>query len=460
MNIIDEIDKIEKINFYFQRKISISTIQLVLMALLINRLLNSIDITNKDIVTVLVENKFLVLNNIIIFGIVDIVLILIWMVYRKIPKIKKNEIGILFAIRTDNTKIREKIKEDFTAEIGRQISSTQLEIKIVALSEYHAEKIDNKKELIKKYHRKANANFILYGKSRYRTHNGKKHYYIEVNESVKHKPISDVNQRKLLKDMFTVFPRNTMFPCADEVNGFSLNTKLFSYGALYIIGLSCIYSNKIYEAYKLHRRCYSYRIHVSNFQVNKNYERIRSNLRQLLISEINYLARLEYEKRNLENLKYYLEEAKEIAHSSYDIYNLETIYYFLVGDIQKAFEKVSEAKKVSNGDYTWAYNKAFLYAYDGNIEKAYSTYEIAFRNKSAIDVHIQIEQFIREILEKEPQKYQLHYCLGLIYYYIHEDERLAEIEFGKFIQKENENNYYPKIRGYAEQYVEEIQSGE
>jgi len=100
---------------------------------------------------------------------------------------------------------------------------------------------------------------------------------------------------------------------------------------------------------------------------------------------------------------------------------LEAIYHFKVKNIDDSFKALAEAKNISKGDYTWALSKGFLHAYEGNLEKAYHFYKMAFRERIGINSHIQSEIFITDVLKQEPSKYQLHYCLGLLYYFLHKD---------------------------------------
>jgi len=53
-------------------------------------------------------------------------------------------------------------------------------------------------------------------------------------------------------------------------------------------------------------------------------------------------------------------------------------------------------------------------------------------------VPIQTEEFIQEILEQEPSKTQLHFCLGLINFYAKEDYGAAERDLARFLEYHRE----------------------
>jgi hypothetical protein len=68
---------------------------------------------------------------------------------------------------------------------------------------------------------------------------------------------------------------------------------------------------------------------------------------------------------------------------------------------------------------------------------------------------LQTEEFIREILESEPDKFQLYYCLGLIYYFARHDLILAKEAFEEFRTKAVRTRYSKWIQ-YADKYLDEI----
>jgi len=445
---------LRKIKLIFERKISISSVFLVLFVAWSIRIYSSIEDFNKPLGEIIKSNKHQILNNTIIFLLLAVIFVLIWLAIRRIPKFKQIEIGVLFAIRTDNENVREKIKKDFFTEIERNIKGVDNKINVLILSEYHSEKIDNNKMLIKKYHETSNAKFILYGIARNRIQNGKEHYVIEFNESVSHKRITEENHRNLVRDMFSVFPRKSMISHDEELTGFSLNSLLFTYGSLYILGLACIYNGYVETAYKLHKKCNNMNVEVKDEAVNNNFIRIKNNNKQLIMNELHHMALKEYAGEcNWSKIGEKVKEAEKICSLSYDMCALSSIYYFHERDIKKAKERLFEARKKSNGDFTWAYSLAFLFAYEEKLNKSYTYYKIGFQNRAAINVHIQCEEFIYNVLELEPDKYQLHYCLGLLYYYKHEDYQLANEEFKIFLSEDEKPKKYEEYYRYLDQYI-------
>jgi tetratricopeptide (TPR) repeat protein len=132
----------------------------------------------------------------------------------------------------------------------------------------------------------------------------------------------------------------------------------------------------------------------------------------------------------------------------------EGIYEFLANrNVAMAFEHTSQANNPN--DAIWMYNAAFLHAYEGDIDKAYSFYVRAFRKPSTASSHIQSEEFMREILEQEPDKVQLLYCLGLIYLKQRHDLVLAKEAFEDFVQTAPPERFQRWI-AFSRKYLEEI----
>ncbi len=132
----------------------------------------------------------------------------------------------------------------------------------------------------------------------------------------------------------------------------------------------------------------------------------------------------------------------------------QAIYDFVLRrDLPAAWEFVKQCRKIP--DTTWRYSAAFLYAYEGDLNKAYREYKKAFYNSPENPtVPIQSEDFIHLVLEEEPEKGQLYYCLGLINLWAKKDFVAAKNDFQQFLNSEAADDF-PE-----EQKIVRIQIGE
>jgi len=442
-----------ELKFILERKVSYLVLQVSVLLFFSLNTYSSISDWNKGISTIFNENTILLQNKLLTYIFVNILLSLFWFILRKKPKFKKNQIGILFSILTENDNIKRKIKTDFFDEIKKQIQQIDKNIKIKILSEYQSRKLQENPSSVTKFQHKCNSKFLLHGHARIRRNNNKDYYSIELNESIIHdlidKRLSDV----ILKDMRTVFPQNTLINNDEEYSEFKLSSEIFSYGSIYILGVACFFSRDYHRAFKFFSVLISKEIDISKIKDKDGYARILKNTKEFKVSILHHLAYTAYSTDDdIKLIEHYINLSKADGIVNYDLLLLEGILYFKKGNLLKAIEITNEAKKISKRDFTWALNMGFLLAYDGKPEETYLYYKKAFDDKS-INVHIQCEVFIEKILKKEPEKYQLHYCLGLIYFFIHKDYKLALEEFEMFVDKENIENSHTEIKRHANKYI-------
>ncbi|MDP9212322.1 MAG: hypothetical protein M3N59_03535, partial [bacterium] len=84
-------------------------------------------------------------------------------------------------------------------------------------------------------------------------------------------------------------------------------------------------------------------------------------------------------------------------------------------------------------DHTWRLSHAFLHAYEGHLGNAEGEYERAFENQVAPQAILESETFIQDLLEEEPSKAELWFCLGIINEVGKKDRKLAKESYSKFL---------------------------
>jgi hypothetical protein len=96
-----------------------------------------------------------------------------------------------------------------------------------------------------------------------------------------------------------------------------------------------------------------------------------------------------------------------------------------------------------------------LKAYDGDLRLANSKYKAAFKSEYADSVPIECEEFITDVLAREPDKVQFYYCLGLINYFAKKDYSSAKKDFELFL-KTGDPEKFVEQRHLANNYLSEI----
>ncbi|MBU1160924.1 MAG: hypothetical protein KKF96_00080, partial [Proteobacteria bacterium] len=122
------------------------------------------------------------------------------------------------------------------------------------------------------------------------------------------------------------------------------------------------------------------------------------------------------------------------------VIQLSAIHAFLKHrDIERA---VSILKGSKNQNYPeWYLSMAFLCAYEGNLKVAIRSYRRAALFEIQSATLSQIEDFICWVLEKEPDKYQLHYCLGFFNWKIKGDNIQAREDFEIFLNSKGSKEF-------------------
>jgi tetratricopeptide (TPR) repeat protein len=110
-----------------------------------------------------------------------------------------------------------------------------------------------------------------------------------------------------------------------------------------------------------------------------------------------------------------------------------TCAFCLRKDLPAARAEIDSCK--GEDDAAWLYSKAFLHLYEGDLDQAYKAYRDAFgRRHTAPDLPVQVEHFIQQVLEGEPEKVLLLYGLGLINRKAKGDLVAARNDFAQLLQ--------------------------
>jgi len=403
------------------------------------------------------ENK-----NWIVFVIVILVLFFGWKNFVKIPRINAKKIGILIAILAEDESIQKRLKNDLINDIRNKIQNMGC-FQLLVLNYYYTNKlISNKDKYISKYHKLTRSHLIIFGNCGKRIHEGKTYYSLKLDASAMHKKIPTHESKSFGGDMRSILPSQTLIPYDNEIVGFEITSQIIEYSSVYIIGRASFYSNEFTTAFKLHKNLLDELEKESNIGVLKNkkvnvplFNKIKELTRKILFEEAVRLAKQSYNNNDLEKMKDYIKVVEKTDLNNYESHLLKSIFCFIKDrNTKKALEEIELAHNTK--DTTWLYNKAFIIAYEGDLDKSYHIYKRAFDGQTEVHVIFQVENFILDLLEKEENKIQLWYCLGLINYLKKEDYKSAKIYFEKFIKNSEKQGKFLNNVEYAKNYLKTI----
>jgi len=164
-------------------------------------------------------------------------------------------------------------------------------------------------------------------------------------------------------------------------------------------------------------------------------------------------------KHDFKNFEKSLAEAEKLNDKAYSILILNSIKAFSIDrNPLEALHYLKKAKGVSKGDYTWLYNKAFIYMYLEKFDLGLKNYK-KLRNISFANEESTVNQciaFNENLLQEEPNKKQSLFILGYLYYTKKNNFPIALEKFEQFIQETKNIKKYDYLRTRAKTYIGEI----
>jgi len=153
----------------------------------------------------------------------------------------------------------------------------------------------------------------------------------------------------------------------------------------------------------------------------------------------------------------YLERWNAVSPNEYRYHLGKAIWHFARHrDLASALSEINKCR--GSSDATWRYSAAFLESYRGDLTTASRIYEKAFTRPVDQLVPFEVEEFIQWVLQIEPDKVQLYYCLGLINLKMKHDLELALTDFRRFLEASEGMANFARARSEASQYIEQIEA--
>lgn len=386
---------------------------------------------------------------------------LVWYETTRLPRCPEGKIGLLIAINCETKKERDRLKNDFVISLQDEIrKGNHQHFHVLELSESRAANIQTHHEAMK-YLTAIGAHLIVYGSCRLRMHKGHSTYVFELSASVRHAPIPIAVSKQFSADMNLALPKKTLFWESDELSGFEFTRGIVGIASRYILGIAYSVSNDPSTAFDLHHgvRCELARMIDQESDGIPVFRNLNVRTANLLVQEGLAAATLRFTRkppRYLADMRRYLDVVQEIDPSHYGGHLLRGIYLFLDSrDVEGAKKEIKKAK--NDRDSAWLWSSAFLEAYEGRLEEAHKIYQRAFRGEVTDATPLQVETFIVDVLNVEPDKIQLWYCLGMINYLYKGDLASAKSDFVKFCDLASQAKKFGRSVGFTTKYLREIE---
>lgn len=395
----------------------------------------------------------------IILAFIFTVSILVWFLSRRYPSNPKGKIGIVVAVVTENKADYIKLRSDLIDGLHSIINNKYKQdiFNVIPLNEYLASKVKDR-ETSHEALEKTKSHLVIYGICKRRLDNGEK-YFLQLEAVVRHRAIPLAKSDQLSQEFAKLFPRRVAFPVTQELIGFEVAREWLHLATKYMLGVAAFLSYDFEFAFELFKELQQELKHID---VNiEQLKKLRSYIPKRISETSVVLAAKKYfqyrktkERQHLENAKIYLDILQNLDPNNYEAHLLRGIYLFVINkDVESAKKEIRKSK--NNMDSTWRYSEAFLYAYDGDLDKAERSYKKAFKSEVLPDIIFQTEEFIHDVLGLEPEKCQLWYGLGMINWKAKGDLILAKQAFEKFLECGDEQ-LYREQKQKVDQYITQI----
>jgi len=388
-----------------------------------------------------------------------LIITLSWLGSRRPTRTKKDKIGFLVSIACSDDLEAKKLREDFVIPLRSLIKSgrTGGAFHFIELPKHLADTVLDADDA-QAVRVRSRAHFMLYGRVRLRTIDGADHHVIDLEGLVAHKPVPDHLQELLSHEFTELLPRRVQLTTDNDLLAFQFTSEWADIVAKYIIGIAAALSGDLVYAENLYTDAAG-RLNGKDARFPayaKLAERIPLRLSELYEAR----ARVAYDRWSVDHdvnhiidLGKFLARVEESRKANPAILNLLAIYKLLAeNDAEAALEYLRSSKETQNA--VWHYNIAFLLAYSGDLKSAIRYYRKGTQYELDPNGIAQIEDFICWVIEQQPDRYQLEYCLGFFNWKVKGDVLQAKKDLQSFLDHCDDNSFQ-KEKELAIRWLEE-----
>ncbi|HEX9395657.1 MAG TPA: hypothetical protein VF943_02850 [Burkholderiales bacterium] len=389
----------------------------------------------------------------------------LWWYTHRPPRVRDDYLGILVAVTAEGERERSRVSADFVAAVQELFAENPgiAKVDVVELPRYHATQITNP-EIATKYLGVCRAHFATYGRASIRKVQGQEHFVLKLQGVVVHTPIEMDASTALAKEMVQVLPLKVRISCENDLNGFEVTSKCFTDGTKFVIASAALLSGDFDLAEQL---LLTLRQQFSALKKLKRMPGIKALIEKIppRLADVYFCQSMRYHNQwrmthapeDLDKAKDYGLRLRKLAPEVETPYLALAIWHFARNrDLASAFAELAVCEKKRMRSPIWRFSVAFLHAYSGDLDRAFPYYQAALRMMARHELPFEVEEFMEWVLQIEPNKIQLYFCLGLINLFGKDDSESARADFQKFIDAAQNVPAFSASAARARQYVTEI----
>jgi hypothetical protein len=190
----------------------------------------------------------------ITYFVVWLITYVIWWYTNRLPKTKKNKVGLVISISTDEESERKKIMEDFVTTLHELIKSgaSGSSFQLIKAPEHVAQRVVDLEDA-QELRLKCRAHFVIYGRVRLRQIGGRQEHVLHLEGIVAHGPVSKVVSENISKEFAELLPRRVRIATENDVFSFAFTSEWINCVAKYVIGIAAACSGDLNYAEELQK---------------------------------------------------------------------------------------------------------------------------------------------------------------------------------------------------------------
>ena len=308
-----------------------------------------------------------------------------------------------------------------------------------------------------------NCHFVIFGHAKLRNVLGGPSYVIESRGLVRHAEAEAEIKKRFAEEFSELWPSRYVVRDPDSLLAFEFAARHVDVVARYLIGVASAISRDLRNAEDLLLDCQARLGRLANNGGVQPLAGLRSKV-AVRLSEIYDMqlanAAQRYTLRRdmaaLREIDGLLVKRRAQVPDDYETRQSAALCAFLLHrDIPLARREYEACRGVD--DASWRYGEAFLSGYEADLDSAYRWYRDAISAPLSDEtVPIQCEEFIQIVLETEPQRYWLGFCLGLINYRAKGDLVAARRDLMAFLDRAKREERFPNQVRASREWIREI----
>ena len=377
-----------------------------------------------------------------------------WLLGWRPRKARKGAVGLIISVACGESVESRLVCDEFVESFRELIRSGQTgsSFDVIIIPDHIAARVRDVEEA-KALLKRTRGLFVLYGRVRPSHLKDKPAHFLKLDAIVSHSPLPQTLHQEFREEFAQLLPRRVLVGMGNDLVGFEFVSEWAHHVAKYILGMAATFSGNFDYAASLFEDLQQ-RIRSSHSEPAP-LAHIRGQLPKRL-AEVNTLRSAVAHRRwlktksddDLASLSMYASRIPNQFVRQIGAMNIKAIWLFLTKrDAHRALAMLKRHR--SPQDPAWLFNRAFLYAYIGNLTRARAAYRTLEGMVPNTDVLLQVEEFLYWMLKDEPQKIEVLYCLGLIAWKIRGDLVAAEKELSEFIAKCPPGRYVGERRNVA-----------